>query len=251
MLLRDRVALITGASRGLGLAVARLYADRGARLVLTARGEPDLRAAAAELAARTEVLAAAGDVGDATHARRLVAAALERYGRVDVLVNNASVLGATPMPPLEAYPLDELEHVLHVNVLGPLALIQSALPGMRARGEGVVINVSSDAAAVAYPGWGGYGLSKAALEHLSRVLAAELAGTGIRVYAVDPGDMDTRMHREAEPHADLSHLPGPEVPAPAFVYLVEHEATPWGRFRAADLIAAATRAGAGGGRAGW
>jgi NAD(P)-dependent dehydrogenase (short-subunit alcohol dehydrogenase family) len=107
---------------------------------------------------------------------------------------------------------------------------------MRARGEGVIINVTSDAGVEAYPGWGGYGASKAALEHLSRVLAAELEGSGVRIYTVDPGDMNTEMHRQAEPGTDLSHLPGPEVPAPAFVYLVEHERAPAGRFEALKLL---------------
>jgi NAD(P)-dependent dehydrogenase (short-subunit alcohol dehydrogenase family) len=136
------------------------------------------------------------------------------------------------MPALEAYRWQDLERVLRVNVLAPLHLTQLVLPGMRARREGVVINVTSDAGVEAYAGWGGYGASKAALEHLSRTLAAELEGTGIRVYAVDPGDMNTEMHRLAEPGVDLSGLPGPEVAAPRFVSLVEQETAPSGRFQA-------------------
>lgn len=143
------------------------------------------------------------------------------------------------MPRLEAIPPDALDEVLRTNVRAPLHLIGLVLPQMRARGAGVIINVTSDAGVQAYPGWGGYGASKAALEHASRVLAAELAGTGIRVYVVDPGDMNTQMHRDAEPGVDLSHLPGPEVAAPAFLRLVEDETAAFGRFEAQALAAAA------------
>jgi NAD(P)-dependent dehydrogenase (short-subunit alcohol dehydrogenase family) len=230
MELEGRVALVTGASKGLGREIARAYAGRGARLVLVARGEEALRAVEAELAATTEVLAVAADVSE--EAERIVEGAIRRFGRVDVLVNNASELGPSPMPALEAYRWQDLERVLRVNVLAPLHLTQLVLPGMRARREGVVINVTSDAGVEAYAGWGGYGASKAALEHLSRTLAAELEGTGIRVYAVDPGDMNTEMHRLAEPGVDLSGLPGPEVAAPRFVSLVEQETAPSGRFQA-------------------
>ena len=230
MELEGRVALVTGASKGLGREIARAYAGRGAKLVLVARGEEALRAVEAELAATTEVLAVAADVSE--EAERIVEGAIRRFGRVDVLVNNASELGPSPMPALEAYRWQDLERVLRVNVLAPLHLTQLVLPGMRARREGVVINVTSDAGVEAYAGWGGYGASKAALEHLSRTLAAELEGTGIRVYAVDPGDMDTEMHRLAEPGVDLSGLPGPEVAAPRFVSLVEQETAPSGRFQA-------------------
>jgi NAD(P)-dependent dehydrogenase (short-subunit alcohol dehydrogenase family) len=230
MELEGRVALVTGASKGLGREIARAYAGRGAKLVLVARGEEALRAVEAELAATTEVLAVAADVSE--EAERIVEGAIRRFGRVDVLVNNASELGPSPMPALEAYRWQDLERVLRVNVLAPLHLTQLVLPGMRARREGVVINVTSDAGVEAYAGWGGYGASKAALEHLSRTLAAELEGTGIRVYAVDPGDMNTEMHRLAEPGVDLSGLPGPEVAAPRFVSLVEQETAPSGRFQA-------------------
>jgi NAD(P)-dependent dehydrogenase (short-subunit alcohol dehydrogenase family) len=240
----ERVALVTGASQGLGLEIARLFARRGMRLVLTARGAEALKAAAEELRELTEVVALPGDVADRAHALWLVGLGLEQFGRIDVLVNNASSIGPSPMPTLEAYPLDALAQVFEVNTIAPLHLIQLVLPGMRARGEGVIVNVTSDAAVQAYPTWGGYGASKAALEHLSRVLAAELAGSGIRVYVVDPGDMNTQMHRDAEPGVDLSHLPGPEVPAPAFLRLVEEETAPFGRFEAQALLPAA----AGGGR---
>lgn len=226
------VALVTGASQGLGRAIARVLARQGTKLILTARGVAALQAVADELARLTEVVALPGDVADADHASRLVAEGLRRFGRIDALVNNASTIGPSPMPNLEAYSLDELTRVFAVNTVAPLHLSQLVLPQMRARGTGVIVNVTSDAAVQAYPGWGGYGASKAALEHLSRVLAAELDGSGVRVYVVDPGDMNTQMHRDAEPGVDLSHLPGPEIAAPAIVRLIQHERSPFGRFEA-------------------
>jgi NAD(P)-dependent dehydrogenase (short-subunit alcohol dehydrogenase family) len=240
---QQQVALITGASRGLGLEVARLFARRGVSLILTARGEPALSTAADELREITDVVALAGDIADSDHAANLIRLGYDRFGRIDVLVNNASSIGLSPMPVLEEYPLDALAEVFRVNVLAPLHLIQLVLPAMRERGTGLIINLTSDAAVQAYPTWGGYGASKAALEQLSRVLAEELAGSGIRVYTVDPGDMNTQMHREAEPGVDLSHLPGPEAPAPAILRLVEDETAPSGRFEALQLVTA----GAGGG----
>lgn len=236
MNLRDRVAVITGASRGLGREIARLYAGKGALLVLVARGEAALRQAAEELSAATEVLPLAVDVSE--EAEQIAEAAFDRFGRVDVLINNASDIGPSPMPLLEAYPWDALLRVLRINAVAPLHLTQLVLPQMKARREGVIINVTSDAGVEAYPNWGGYGASKATLEHLSHVLAAELEGTGVRVYIVDPGDMNTEMHRQAEPGVDLSHLPGPEVAAPAFVKLVEEETRPFGRFEAMKFLAA-------------
>ncbi len=237
MELQGSVALVTGASRGLGLEIAKAYARRGAKLVIAARGREDLEAVARELRQQTEVVALALDVSQ--EAERLVEAALERFGRIDVLVNNASELGPSPMPTLEEYPWQDLQRVLRVNVLAPLHLAQLVLPGMKARGEGVIINVTSDAGVEAYPGWGGYGASKAALEHVSRTLAAELEGTGVRVYVVDPGDMDTAMHRLAEPGIDLSGLPGAEPSAPAFVQLVEEETAPFARIKAQEIVAVA------------
>lgn len=232
MKLSEQVAVITGASRGLGFEIAKAYAERGAKLVIAARDESALRAAEVELAKRTDVVALAVDVSQ--DAELLVQAGLDRFRRIDVLVNNASELGPSPMPALDAYPWQDLERVYRVNVLAPLHLTQLVLPGMKERGAGVIINVSSDAGVEAYPGWGGYGSSKAALEHISRTLAAELADTGVRVYAVDPGDMNTEMHRQAEPGVDLSDLPGPEASAPAFVALVE-DAPASGRFQASEL----------------
>jgi NAD(P)-dependent dehydrogenase (short-subunit alcohol dehydrogenase family) len=231
------VALITGASAGLGLEISSLFARQGIPLILTARGAAPLGAAAAELGRSTEVLAIAGDVADRDHADRLVRLGLERFGRIDILINNASTIGPSPMPALEAYAPDDFARVLQVNVIAPLTLIQRVLPGMRERGAGTIVNVTSDAAVQAYPGWGGYGASKAALEHLSKVLAEELAGTDIRVYVVDPGDMNTQLHRDAEPGVDLSHLPGPEVSAPAFLELILRETAAFGRYEAQKLLA--------------
>lgn len=230
------VALITGASQGLGLEIARVYAREGIGLIVTARGAEALERAVTELKASTDVVALAGDVADSSHAAELVRRGLDVFGRIDVLVNNASTLGTTPMPELARYPLDVLTDVFRVNAVAPLHLIQLVLPSMNERGSGVIINVSSDAGVEAYPTWGGYGASKAALEHLSRVLAAELEGSGIRVYVVDPGDMNTQMHRDAEPGVDLSDLPPAEVPAPAFLRLLD-DPRPFARVSAMAMIA--------------
>ncbi len=224
-------AIITGASRGLGLALADALADRGWRLVIDARHEDELEAARAQLADRAEVVALAGDVADAWHRGRLLWLAGER---IDLLVNNASTLGASPLPALADLPLHVLQRTFEVNVLAPLALVQLALPRMAAGAR--IVNVTSDAAVEAYEGWGGYGASKAALEQLSRVLAAERPD--LRVYAVDPGDMNTRMHQEAFPGEDISDRPPPRDSVPGLLALVEGD-VPSGRHRAADLAAAA------------
>jgi NAD(P)-dependent dehydrogenase (short-subunit alcohol dehydrogenase family) len=226
----DDVALVTGASRGLGLEVARLLARRGIRLILTARGAEELERVADELRPHTGVIALPGDIGDRAHVERLVETGAARFGSIDLLVNNASTLGPIPQPPLESLRPDALDHIFRVNVTAPLQLLQLVLPRMRARGRGTLVNITSDAAVQAYAGWGGYSASKAALEHLSRVLAAELAGSGVGVYVVDPGDMNTQMHRDADPGADLSSLPGPEVAAERLVRLLVRETAPFGRF---------------------
>jgi short-subunit dehydrogenase len=168
-----------------------------------------------EIARELGALAIAGDVSEV--AEELAA----RAGRVDVLINNASELGQLPMPRLEDYPWDALLHVFKVNAVAPLHLAQLLLPQMKARGEGLILNISSDAATNAYPGWGGYGASKAALEHISRTLAVELEGTGVRVEIVDPGEMATQMHRDAIDGGDVSHLPSPESVAPRIVSLID------------------------------
>jgi len=225
------VALVTGASRGLGLALARALAARGWRLVIDARGAEALEEARAELSAGTEVAAVAGDVADEAHRADLVAAA-ERLGRLDLLVNNASVLGPSPQPELDRYPLDVLAHVYRVNVLAPLALAQAALPLLAASG-GRIVNVTSDAAVEGYPGWGGYGSSKAALDGLTRSLAAERPD--LRVYAADPGDMSTRMQQEAFPDEDVSDRPPPEASVPGLLRLIEGD-LPSGRYVVRDLV---------------
>lgn len=212
-----KTALITGASRGLGREIAILLAKRGYRLVLNARGEEALRELARSL--DTEVHIIAADVSE--DAERIAAESLARFGRVDVLINNASDLGPTPMPRLEDYPWEELLRVYRINVVAPIHLTQLVLPQMKARGDGVIVNIVSDAGVNAYPGWGGYGSSKAALEHASRTFAAELEGTGVRVMAFDPGDMDTAMYRAASPDADFASMARPSAVAPRVVDLVE------------------------------
>ena len=220
-------AIVTGASRGLGLALADALAGRGWRLVIDGRDGVALEQAAARLRDRTDVVALAGDVADPWHRHALVDAA---GAPVDLLVNNASSLGPSPLPPLAGYPLDQLEQVYRVNVLAPLALTQLALPRLA---EGArIVNVTSDAAVEAYEGWGGYGSSKAALEHLSAVLAAE--HPGLRIYAVDPGDMNTRMHQDAFPGEDISDRPPPEASVPGLLALIDGE-LPSGRYAARAL----------------
>ena len=228
----NMTALITGASRGLGRELARLLAHRGTRLVITARNPDALEQAADELRTLTDVLAIPGDVAEPSHARRLVTEGLDWFGDLDILINNASTIGPSPMPRLADYPLAEMERVYRVNVFAPLYVTQLVLPSMRARGSGLIVNITSDAAVEAYPTWGGYGSSKAALEHISRVLAAELVGSGVRVLAVDPGDMNTQMHRDAEPGEDLSYLPGPEIAARAIADLIENDRSPFRRVSA-------------------
>jgi len=225
-------AIVTGASRGLGLALARALAERGWNLVLDARGGDALRAATADLAASAtgagEVIALAGDVADVGHRRELVDAAL-RLGGIDLLVNNASLLGPSPQPRLADYPLDEFATVYEVNVIAPLALIQLALPVLVQSPQGAVLNVTSDAGMEGYEGWGGYGSSKAALEQLSKVLAAEQPT--LRVWWVDPGDMNTQMHQEAFPGEDISDRPPPEESVPGLLKLLDDDA-PSGRYQA-------------------
>jgi NAD(P)-dependent dehydrogenase (short-subunit alcohol dehydrogenase family) len=225
------VALITGASRGFGRAIAFDLAAEGWDLVIDARGAPALADVAAGLrAAGARVEAIPGDVADADHRAALVAAATE-LGGLDLLVNNASVLGPSPQPTLDQYPLDVLEDVYRWNVLAPLGLVQAALPLLTASG-GIIVNVTSDAAVEGYEGWGGYGSSKAALDQLGNVLAAEQPD--LRVYRFDPGDMRTQMHQEAFPGEDISDRPEPETVVPAFRRLLAERPTS-GRYRAADL----------------
>ncbi len=221
------VAVITGASRGLGRALALRLAHDGWTVVIDARGAEALADVAAH---STQVIAIPGDVTDADHRVELVAAA-ERVGGIDLLVNNASVLGPSPQPKLAQYPLDVLAHVYDVNVLAPLGLAQRALSQLRAR-HGVIVNITSDAAVEPYEGWGGYGSSKAALEQLGNILAAE--EPGVHVYTFDPGDMRTQMHQEAFPGEDISDRPEPESVVPALVRLITDRPES-GRYRVTDF----------------
>jgi NAD(P)-dependent dehydrogenase (short-subunit alcohol dehydrogenase family) len=227
-------ALITGGSRGLGYALAHELVGRGWNVVIDGRDSGALADAAARLG--PQAVAVVGDVADPSHRTALLAAA-EDVGRLDLLVNNASILGPSPLPPLRDYPLEQLDEVYRVNVIAPLALVQAALPLLSAS-DGAVVNVTSDAAVEAYEGWGGYGSSKAALEQLSNVLSAE--EPSVRVWWLDPGDMRTRMHQDAFPGEDISDRPEPETVVPAVLRLIDHR-PPSGRIRAADLVAEAAR----------
>jgi NAD(P)-dependent dehydrogenase (short-subunit alcohol dehydrogenase family) len=227
-----RTALVTGASRGLGEVVATFLARAGYQLLLTARREDRLTELALRLGEHTRVFSIAGDVADPDH-RRALADAAHELGGLDVLVNNASELGPSPMPMLASYPLDVLENVFRVNVVAPIGIVQELLPYLRAR-QGLVVNITSDAAVGAYAGWGGYGASKAALELVSRTLAEELREDGVTVVAVDPGDMRTDMHQAAFPGDDISDRPLPDVTVPFWAWLfgADHAAINGRRFAA-------------------
>jgi NAD(P)-dependent dehydrogenase (short-subunit alcohol dehydrogenase family) len=223
----EPVGIVTGASRGLGLAVARALAERGWRLVVDARDGEQLERAVGRLPG---VVGLRGDVADAAHRAALVEAAGER---IDLLVNNASTLGPSPRPSLDAYPLGALADVYAVNVVAPLALVQLALPRL---GDGAaIVNVTSDAAREPYAGWGGYGSAKAALDQLTAILAAEQPR--LRVYSFDPGDMRTALHKEAFPGEDISDRPPPEESVPPLLELVAGS-LPSGRYTAAELAGA-------------
>ncbi len=224
MIVRVPTGIVTGASRGLGLALARALDERGWRLIVDARGAEALDTATREL---DGVFAIPGDLSDPAHRRALAEAAGEE---IDLVVNNASLLGPSPQPALADYPLAELGRVYDVNVLAPLALVQLTLP--RVRAGAAIVNVTSDAAVEPYEGWGGYGSSKAALDQLTAILAAEQPG--LRVYAVDPGDMRTQMHQEAFPGEDISDRPRPEDSVPGLLGLIEGT-RPSGRYRASEL----------------
>jgi NAD(P)-dependent dehydrogenase (short-subunit alcohol dehydrogenase family) len=225
--LNGKVVLITGASRGLGQALALAFARECADLVINSRetSRRDLEITAREVeSVGVRVLAVAADVSGRADVERLAALALDRFGRVDVLINNASALGPLPMPYLSDYPPDAWEDVLRTNVTGPFLLTRALVGQMLLRGSGSVINVSSDAGVVGYPTWGAYGVSKAALDQLTRTWAAELEGTGVRVNAVDPGSMDTAMHRAAEPDENPSQWAQPEDVVEIFLWLASDAA---------------------------
>jgi NAD(P)-dependent dehydrogenase (short-subunit alcohol dehydrogenase family) len=213
------VAIITGGSQGLGRALAEALARRGWSLVIDARRTDRLAQAVAHLDTLTTIVGLAGDVTDASHRAALVETA-RSLGRLRLLVNNASTLGASPLPRLDSVPLDIVRRTYEVNVVAPFALTQACLPLLEP--GGTVVNITSDAAVEAYEGWGVYGSSKAALEHLSRVLAVERPG--LRVVVVDPGDLRTEMHQAAFPGEDISDRPLPEQAVPGLVALIEHGA---------------------------
>lgn len=215
-----RVAIVTGASRGLGLVIARALATRGYHLVMGARGERALEAAREDLRQHgSEIVAIPGDVTDGAARARWVDAA-RACGGLDVLVNNASILGGVGS--LAALDAARFERVLAANTVAPIALTQLALPLLTAR-HGLIVNVTSDAAQGAYPGWGGYGASKAALELITRTLAEELREQGVSAVLVDPGDLRTQMHQEAFPNEDISDRPLPVVTRPFWDWLFQQE----------------------------
>jgi NAD(P)-dependent dehydrogenase (short-subunit alcohol dehydrogenase family) len=233
--MNTQIAVVTGASRGLGRALAAGLAREGYALITDARNAAALEAAAEDIrAAGGTVTALPGDVTDPAH-RAALRRAAEQAGQLDLLVNNAGTLGASPLPALADYPADELRAAFETNVIAPIALTQLMLPLLRAHG-GAVLNITSDAAVEAYAGWGGYGAAKAALEQASNVLAAE--ELAIRVWWADPGDLHTDMHQQAFPGQDISDRPRPESVVPAFARLIT-ERLPSGRYRAAHLMPAA------------
>jgi NAD(P)-dependent dehydrogenase (short-subunit alcohol dehydrogenase family) len=223
----EMTAIVTGAGQGFGLALTAALAARGGSVIACARDADRLRAATAGLPG---VHALPGDVTDPDFRAELARSAGDR---LDLVVHNAGELGPSPLPALRDYPLDALRVVLETTVLAPLALTQLTLPLLRRSGAGTVITLSSDAAVEAYPGWGGYGAAKAALDQLAAVLATE--EPTLRVYAFDPGDMRTAMHQRAFPGEDISDRPLPEAVVPAILRLID-ERPPSGRLRAADLL---------------
>ena len=224
-------AIVTGSSRGFGLATARALTHQGWSLVINARGTSALHEVTEELTRLTAVEGIAGDISDGHHRSELVSAA-SQTGRLDLLMNNASMLGPSPQPYLSEYPLGVLRKVYEVNTFAPLALIQASLPLLR-ESNGTIINVTSDAATEDYSGWGGYGSSKAALNQLSNVLAAE--EPAVTVWWFDPGDMNTAMHQEAFPGEDISSVPPPEASVPALLKLLEGK-HPSGFHKAHELM---------------
>jgi NAD(P)-dependent dehydrogenase (short-subunit alcohol dehydrogenase family) len=233
--------LITGASRGLGRALFGELARAGARVVGVARGAEAIAQAAAELRAQgLDAHGLSGDIGDKRDIHRIAGAAAALVGPIHVLVHNASTLGPTPLPLLSDTACEDFERTLQVNLLGPFRLSKALAGHMLLAGSGLIVSISSDAATSAYPGWGAYGVSKAALDHLTRIWAAELAGSGVRFLSIDPGEMDTDMHRDALPDADPATLAAPATVAARIVrFLGRSDATPSGaRLEASALEAA-------------
>ena len=221
--LDGKSALITGASRGLGRALALKLSAEGAKVVLVARDELDLENAVAEIRKNGGVAyGVARDVGDKESIYPTAGQAAAFAGSIDILINNASTLGPLPLSLLADTDCEDFERVLHVNTLGPFRLIKAVAGSMLVRQTGLIVNISSDAAVEPYSGWGAYGASKAALDHLTRVMAVELAGTGVCFFSVDPGEMDTRMHADAMPAADPASLARPEAVAEKIVSMIRH-----------------------------
>lgn len=221
----NTVVLITGSSKGLGRALAHAYADAGARVVINARGETALEATRKELEAKgAQVLAVVADATRPTDIERLVKQAINRFGRIDVLINSAGILGPSPRPNLADFVASDLAELFRANTIGPILMTQAVLPHMLRQKSGLIINVTSDAGQTGYPGWGGYGATKAALELVTESWAAELEGTGVRVNAINPGDLQTEMHQLAFPGEDISDRLDPFTVTDIFVWL----ATPAG-----------------------
>ena len=226
-----KTALITGASRGLGLAIATALAQEGWQLILNGRNPEALLKAQTALSALTEVEAISGDIMDEIHLIQFPQR-ITPFGQLDLVINNASTIGPSPQPALLDYPIETIHQIFHTNVIAPLSLLQKIRAYLHPKA--IIINISSDASVEAYEGWGGYGASKAALDHLTAILAVEQPNW--RVYAVDPGDMQTQMHQEAFPNEDISDRPLPEeVAVPALLCLIKKE---WksGRYRAQQLV---------------
>ncbi|HEU5368885.1 MAG TPA: SDR family oxidoreductase [Ktedonobacterales bacterium] len=225
MLLADTVVLITGSSKGLGHALAHAYAGAGARVVINARGAAALEATRQELEAKqAQVLSIPADATQPGEIARLVEQAVARFGRIDVLINNAGILGPSPRPNMADFRADDLAEIFRANVIGPVLMTQAVLPQMLERQRGLIINVTSDAGQTGYPGWGGYGAAKAALELITESWAAELEGTGVRINAVNPGDLQTEMHQSAFPGEDISDRLDPFSVTDLFVWLASDEA---------------------------
>ncbi len=232
------VAIVTGGSRGLGKEIARELLARGLNVIIDGRDEATLAAARDELAGRGSVIAVPGDVADRTHVHDLIAAA-RTFKRLDLVINNASTLGEVPLPRVEELSLETFDRAFAVNVYAPIHLMQHALHVMRRSSEpATIVNITSDAGVEAYPGWAAYGASKAALEHISRVLATELEDTRVRVLVADPGDMNTQMHRDAIPDADPAELRDPADSARALLQAIANMKERYERVRLADLVPA-------------